>query len=168
MKKRKGFEILYTPQQQEWRNNSCCPICGLPKTEWKRRKDWTCCSLKCSEEHSKINIKYWPIVRHQVFKRDNWICVKCGYNPLKQRNEILKREENIQDHYGEHYFDSHFVADHIKPIACGGDEWAMENLQTLCTKCNKAKTAKDAGDIAKQRIKDQLLAAGQRLFGDEE
>lgn len=166
MNKRKGFEILYTPQQQEWRNNNSCPVCGLPKTEWTRRKDWTCCSTKCSEEHTKINIKYWPDVRRVVFKRDKYVCVKCGYDPLKQRNELLKENKELSD-YSYNYFDSCFVADHIKPIACGGNEWDLSNLQTLCIKCNKAKTAKDAGDIAKQRIKDQLLRAGQRLFEDD-
>jgi len=33
----------------------------------------------------------------------------------------------------------------------GGDEWDINNIQTLCIDCNKIKTAQDHKDIAKQR-----------------
>jgi 5-methylcytosine-specific restriction endonuclease McrA len=158
-----GFQILYNPQQREWKETSCCPICGKPKTEWKRRTDWTCCSLKCSEEHQKLNIKYWPDVRRKIIKRDNFTCKHCGYTPTKGYE--YKGEHHL---YPESGYYGCFRVDHIKPLAIGGEEWNESNMQTLCPKCDKIKTAKDMADIAKQRIKDQLLAAGQKLFGDED
>lgn len=140
MKKRtNGFELLYTDQQQSWRNNGCCPICGKPKTEWKRRTDWACCSLECSKKHNEVSIRYWPNVRHEVFKRDNHTCAKCGFKPTYKAV------------YGSWELDPWFIADHITPIALGGDEWDMNNLQTLCEKCNKEKTRRDKLQIAFQR-----------------
>jgi hypothetical protein len=87
----------------------------------------------------------------------------CGYTPNKEY------EYNGQKfRYSELSFEGCFVVDHIKPIALGGSEWDEDNMQTLCVKCNKVKTARDARVIARQRVKDQLLAAGQRLFGGDE
>ncbi len=31
-------------------------------------------------------------------------------------------------------------ADHIKEISDGGDQWNIDNIQTLCYKCHKEKT----------------------------
>ncbi|MGD6808587.1 MAG: HNH endonuclease [Candidatus Bathyarchaeia archaeon] len=49
-----------------------------------------------------------------------------------------------------------FTADHIVPIALGGDEFDLNNIQLLCEVCDKKKTAKDLAKIAKlrKRIKD--------------
>ncbi len=44
-----------------------------------------------------------------------------------------------------------YIADHIIPIALGGPEFDLNNIQLLCDECNKIKTAKDAADIAKRR-----------------
>lgn len=44
-----------------------------------------------------------------------------------------------------------FVADHILPIALGGPEFDLNNIQLLCEDCNKKKTAKDVVDIARRR-----------------
>lgn len=49
------------------------------------------------------------------------------------------------------------IADHIHAIALGGDEWDINNLQTLCPECNKIKTAEDAGKIAKLREIDKKI-----------
>jgi 5-methylcytosine-specific restriction endonuclease McrA len=43
----------------------------------------------------------------------------------------------------------HYILDHIRPIAMGGDQWARDNLQVLCGRCNKIKTARDMGKIAR-------------------
>lgn len=142
IKRTNGFQIIYTEQQKKWRDSSCCPICGLPKSEWKRRKDWTCCSWECTDKHKKININYWPIVRSQIISRDKNTCLHCGYF---QKSE------------------SAFVVDHIIPIAIGGSEWDKSNMQTLCTKCNKLKTKKDAGHIANKR-KLEKNASGNGLL----
>lgn len=39
-----GFvRIINEPAKSRIENN-LCPSCGKPKTEWKRRTDWGCCS----------------------------------------------------------------------------------------------------------------------------
>ena len=43
----------------------------------------------------------------------------------------------------------HYILDHIRPIAMGGDQWAKDNLQVLCVRCNTIKTARDMGNIAR-------------------
>jgi len=57
--------------------------------------------------------------------------------------------------------DSKLIGDHIKPIALGGEEFDIDNVQTLCIKCNKLKTAKDAEDIAARRRVEKLINKGQ-------
>jgi 5-methylcytosine-specific restriction endonuclease McrA len=44
-----------------------------------------------------------------------------------------------------------FTADHIVPIALGGEEFDLKNIQLLCEVCDKAKTARDAAMIARRR-----------------
>ena len=56
-------------------------------------------------------------LRHEVFKRDNFICVECGKS----------KEETI------------LHCDHIIPVSQGGTD-ELDNLQTLCQACNLAKT----------------------------
>ncbi len=45
----------------------------------------------------------------------------------------------------------HFECDHIVPIALGGDEYDLKNLQTLCERCHKRKTAREGKEFAKAR-----------------
>ncbi len=123
-----GFFIKLTDEQRYWLNNNCCPMCGLPKDKWKRRKDWRCCSTDCTDELSKVSF-FWQDTREKVFKRDKFTCVKCG---KKCGRETL-------------------IGDHIIPIALGGEEWDLKNIQTLCIKCDKVKTKEDHGKIALQR-----------------
>lgn len=47
------------------------------------------------------------------------------------------------------------IADHIVPIALGGPQWDINNIQTLCLDCNRTKTAHDAADIAAVRAQDK-------------
>ncbi len=42
-----------------------------------------------------------------------------------------------------------WILDHIRPIAMGGDQWDVGNLQALCSRCNRIKTARDMGAIAR-------------------
>lgn len=44
-----------------------------------------------------------------------------------------------------------WVVDHILPIALGGQEFNLENLQLLCPECNAIKTAEDLARIAGAR-----------------
>lgn len=71
----------------------------------------------------------WREFRDKAFVRDKYTCVKCGH-----KDDDWK-----------------LVADHIVPIALGGPEFDMKNVQTLCLGCNKIKTRGDAQKIAKLR-----------------
>jgi len=56
---------------------------------------------------------------------------------------------------------SQLIGDHIHPIALGGDEWDINNIQTLRKKCNKAKTALDLKKIAELRKVEKILSGNQ-------
>ena len=56
---------------------------------------------------------------------------------------------------------TNLIVDHIKPIALGGDEWDLDNLQTLCYRCNNIKTKKDLKFIARAKKRERLLTKGQ-------
>ena len=127
-----GVYYDLTPEQKEWWDKGdVCPMCGLPHEEWDRRLDWRCCSTDCTAKLLDQTF-YWPDVRRKVFIRDKWTCIKCG---LVDKNKLGWT----------------LVADHIIPICLGGDEWDMDNIQTLCRRCDKIKTKQDYKDIAKQR-----------------
>jgi len=134
------------------------------------------------------------MMREKVFRRDKYTCIKCGrksyeveYIPPGERGDRqieMMLERNPSERYeiksangtrwGELtdrvmvWFDrvsgSELVADHIKPIALGGPQWDMENIQTLCVDCNRVKTKKDAGSIAMQRRVDKTLDGIQKEF----
>ena len=85
---------------------------------------WLYCSDECSLAFYKKYVKDWGVIREEVFKRDNYTCVKCGTK--------AKVMEDLE-------------CDHIIPIFLGGSEFDKENLQTLCSDCHKRKTAEDRG-----------------------
>ena len=59
--------------------------------------------------------KRWAILRQQVLDRDGWRCCARG---RPGRLEV----------------------DHIRPRFLGGDDWDVDNLQTLCRPCHFEKT----------------------------
>lgn len=97
-----------------------CPSCGKHKDNWDRRTDWRCCSKECTQKYvDNIIVTDWQDIRKKTLKRDNYKCVKCG-----EKNQPLE-------------------VDHIKPISLGGEEFDMNNTQTLCSNCHKEKTKQD-------------------------
>lgn len=159
IKKREVYKvIIFEPAKSRIANNQC-PGCGLNKDLWKRRKDWRCCSAKCTEIFGENYIIYgWPEMRMKAIKRDNFACVKCGDS--RKEVEVIIKYKRIKDWRAEKYVyedaerkevRSNFIGDHIIPIALGGDEWDLENIQTLCLACNKTKTANDLKEIARFR-----------------
>ena len=143
MYSRQVFKRIISTEAQQFIEERRCPICGLPKADWKRRTDWMCCSTDCTKQfYQKYYSLSWVDYRLKVFKRDKFICKMCG-------KEILSA--------------SNLVADHIVPIAIGGDNWDMNNLQTLCLDCNRIKTKQDAKIIAKYRTKEKTLEKNKQL-----
>ena len=84
----------------------------------------------------------WPALRLKCLERDDYTCKLCGFKP-----EIPEVYKTTFPHQIDSFKSSNFVADHIKPIALGGDEWDINNLQTLCLLCNKKKTRQDIIEI---------------------
>jgi 5-methylcytosine-specific restriction endonuclease McrA len=137
MKQREVWIRKYTPIQEKRIAFQECPNCGLHKSKWKRRTDWTCCSKKCSDEFYKSNLAVldWKEFRLKAFKRDDYTCAICK-----------KRNTNT----------SSLIGDHIIPISCGGMEFDLDNIQTLCWECNKKKTKSDMKTIAYHRKCEKL------------
>jgi len=140
MTNRESYRQIFSPIAEKRIRNNECPNCGKPKSEWNRRKDWRCCSVDCTKEFWATHDKSlsWQQFRYEVFKRDNYTCQMCG-----------KKETKISKYNNQEYPVSEIlIADHIKPLAIGGEMWNINNLQTLCIDCNKIKTAQDMKDIA--------------------
>ena len=123
--------------------NKQCPVCAKPKYKWTRRTDWNCCSCECTSRFEEFCIiRHWAKLRDKAFERDKHTCVKCS----------------------KVYGSCGLVGDHIIPIALGGEQWDINNVQTLCIDCDKIKTKQDAKDIAKLRRKEKLEAKGQKFL----
>lgn len=76
----------------------------------------------------KLNAKRWGATRRLVLIRDGYRCKSCA---KAGRLEV----------------------DHIRPLARGGDPWALDNLQALCRQCHFAKTRKEQGhDVPQDRL----------------
>ena len=143
MIKRQGYKYKIPEEARERIKNKQCPSCGLHKDKWKRRTDWRCCSVKCTTDYEKnIVLRFWWVdIRLKAFKRDKFTCVKCG-----------TKEDAIN-----------LIGDHIKPIALGGEEFDINNVQTLCMGCDKIKTKQDQKKIARERRIEKVQEKNQTL-----
>jgi len=135
---------------KERRNSEGILLCLIPNCNNLRVKYKTSNQMRnyCSEHtYNDLPNLSWQNLREQALKRDNYVCVKCGSD-----GTITKKEKDyIYGGYKNYTYSEKFVVDHIKPIALGGDEWDINNLQTLCFKCNKIKTREDIRKIANLR-----------------
>ena len=151
LKKRVGYMINIDPIATKRIKKNKCPACGLLREKWTRKNFlYNCCSKKCTAEyHDMVEMITWDEMRTKSLIRDNYHCIKCG----------LKVDKPT------------CIIDHIKPIALGGEEFNLDNLQTLCLNCNKIKTASDMKDIAKERKNIKILkkypGTKQTKFGVE-
>lgn len=132
-----------------------CWICGKKLL----KKKFKYCSDKCFRGwYNQFNPPYlWNYIRQEVFFRDKFTCKKCGRTE-KQLDEWYKNASK--------YFNRKIIADHIIPIALGGNEWDKTNIQTLCVDCNAQKTREDARKIAELRklIKKEKLGIPLKEF----
>jgi 5-methylcytosine-specific restriction endonuclease McrA len=163
--------MIFSDEANQRIRENKCPTCGKPKCEWKRRTSWRCCSTKCTQRFYKehVTLMSWQSLRKECFERDGWRCVKCGAQPtslIRDGYETLYTKV-LKTEYMEEYCANMativgpLIADHIKPIALGGEQWGLNNLQTLCSICNKDKTASDIKKIAKLRNIEKKLSKGQ-------
>lgn len=109
-----------------------CRVCGK-RIEGRGR---SFCSRRCSRDFAMLTD--WRRVRRVVFERDGGICMICGRELYKDRHMVcdfgvMRWEPIIPWHI-----------DHIIPIAAGGAEWDLNNLQLLCAECNLRKGDKEA------------------------
>ena len=174
VKQREGHKVIFSDLAKQRIKDNCCPTCGKPKDKWTRRKDWRCCSTECTERFWKeqVIVKSWQDLREKCFERDGWRCAKCGKQPTtlirkgyeSYYHKVLKVE--YLEKWGGNMATivDTLIADHIQAIALGGDEWDINNIQTLCPECNKIKTKEDAGKIAKLRDIEKKQSNGQTLL----
>ncbi len=163
MKKRQGNQWIKERKDSEGNLLCLIPTCNDLRQKYKTGNN----TRNYCKKHTYLDMSEftnWRELREKVLKRDNHTCVKCGDNrkdvvtiiksrqavnwnewkpneEFKLRYEIREREETV----------TNLIGDHIIPIALGGEEFDLNNVQTLCLKCNKIKTSQDAQDIAKQR-----------------
>lgn len=177
VQQREGYKFVIIEPAKTWLAEGKCAGCGKPKDEWKRSTRWKCCSTDCTNKYMKDCTYYgWPDLRIKAFKRDNFTCAKCGQKPTPTQIEFEKVYNSQGEHTSwnkkivpitdprEHDYATMLIADHIHPIALGGDEWDINNIQTLCKECNKLKTKKDIGKIAQLRTKETLERMGQKFL----
>ncbi len=156
---RELYKRVFDPIAEQRIKDNQCPNCGLPKEKWERRTDWRCCSKECTGDFWKdhVEILDWSVTRSMVFKRDNYSCKMC--------NKRFVNVAKYPPHKGEEYAQSEMlIGDHIVPIAVGGSEFDMENIQTLCIDCNKIKTKEDMGLIAESRRLEKILNKNKQLL----
>jgi 5-methylcytosine-specific restriction endonuclease McrA len=135
-----------------------CIICHKPLG--KGRKKY--CSDACFKGwFSQFQPPFrWNELRKKARRRDKWTCLRCG----RTKKELLIL------YAGTPYARKpKLVVDHIVPIALGGDEFDIGNLQTLCVDCNREKTKVDLRRIAEYRKnsneKNKNAPAGRRSLG---
>jgi len=83
-------------------------------------------------------------LRRLVFERDNFTCIWCG---MKHPSSYL-------------------ICDHIIPIAIGGKEFDMDNVQTLCKRCDKLKTRADMKIIRRHKRLEKQIGCDIELLAD--
>ncbi len=139
------------------------PICLIPNCkniceQFKNKNYRNYCQEHTFNDMSEYT--NWQSLRRKCLKRDGYRCVKCGDDreeiaiKITRRNAInlheviknwnLKITPRINIKYEKSQVErtvTNLEADHIKEIADGGDQWDINNLQTLCYKCHKQKTS---------------------------
>lgn len=173
--KRQGNKLIMPKEWQERMDKEECPVCGQAN-----KRQYRCCSPACTVEFWKT--AFWSMqVREKIFARDNQTCQDCKrsnapylawskraqeWSPYKagidERERIFTDNEVL---YAKYHPDDpmprepalKLEVDHIVPIALGGAEYDLNNMQTLCEECHKKKTAKEAILFAHARNNQKTL-----------
>lgn len=142
VKKRENSRWIKERKDKKGKLLCLIPTCNNLREKYKKSGNYR----NYCKEHSADDMRVftsWNVLREKVLKRDNYTCVKCGFQDRKT-------------------YCPNVIADHIIPIALGGDEWDINNIQTLCEKCNKIKTKEDQKKIAELRRTEKVLINGQQ------
>lgn len=99
------------PHREDADGNPLCRMCQGALTG--RRTSF--CGPRCVRDFYMKTC--WDRVRRVVYERDGGICMLCG---------TVVNEDS-------------FHVDHIRPLAKGGNEWDLANLQLACPPCNLSK-----------------------------
>lgn len=102
------------PRRKNANGKLLCRMCGEPTFDRH-----TFCGPRCLRDFFMQTD--WNRVRQVVYVRDGGICMKCGRRVHKNR----------------------FHVDHIVPLAAGGDEWELSNLEVSCPECNLQKGTRE-------------------------
>ena len=118
----------------------------------------TFCSDWCVEE--------WKLrsnpghLRERVFERDQGVCARCGldcpahYRHLRRLRGAARAKAVSEWKPGSRK--SLWDADHIVPVAEGGGECDLSNMQTLCLKCHRVSTADLRGRLSQIKASQKL------------
>lgn len=96
---------------------------------------------------SRISPELFARTRLQVYTRDSFACLHCGWTaPVPEGydgsralgKQIQKVAIDGEPYLGQWQF---LELDHIRPSSLGGG-FCVENLQTLCGPCNSRKGAR--------------------------
>jgi 5-methylcytosine-specific restriction endonuclease McrA len=126
-----------TPEEKERLARRACPVCGRERSEFPPGWDTICCGPTCTSQYWREERPTVGEMRRLVLLEQDGKCARC--------HKEIPRSRPI----GSRHNSAPFILDHIRPIAMGGDQWAIDNLQVLCSRCNKIKTARDMGAIAR-------------------
>jgi 5-methylcytosine-specific restriction protein A len=139
-----------------------CRWCDLEILAKRRR---TFCSDYCVDQwRLRTDPGY---VRERVFARDRGVCAGCGADTVAIF-AALKRARGKERAAGLRFYGMKTIssrrslwdADHIVPVAEGGGQCDLDNLQTLCVACHREATAALRARISgRQRTKGADIAA---------
>jgi 5-methylcytosine-specific restriction endonuclease McrA len=99
----------------------------------------------------QVSLEYKKACEIYEIKHGEW---------LKKHNAEVKMHQNNHDEWLANNMSRDFIADHIIPIAIGGDEFDLNNIQYICEVCNKKKTKRDMAKIALLRKRIKLVGSG--------
>jgi len=128
-----------TPLEKARLDQHACPVCGRERVDFPPGFiDSLCCGSTCTSAYWSEHRPTVGEMRLIVLLEQEGKCAHCKTAIRVPGPGAAEGRTAAQP----------FVLDHIRPIAMGGDQWALANLQVLCARCNKIKTARDMGRIA--------------------
>ena len=130
-----------TPVEKERLARQACPVCGRERADFTPGGDFLCCGPLCTASYWSEHRPTVGEMRRIVLLEQEGKCAHC-------KKEIRTHASGAGDTEGRPPV-SPYILDHIRPIAMGGDQWAIKNLQILCVRCNRIKTARDIGRIVR-------------------